>query len=266
MEEALKESEVKLLDILENKLNRARASMSFHEKLVRAYFNYAYNLAYDFTTARFNGYQKLQRRCVSKLKFRDDDKVLCVGLGTGNEVLPILQRNRDVKIVGVDYSKTALRKAYNKALVWGKEIEVLIMDARRLEFTARSFDEVLCLHVMDFIEDKRQVTEEVLRVLKDGGRFVITYPSGKEDLELGLNLLKDSITHKVNSGKHWGRALFESLVQLVMGIVYLPLLLRSKKRPYSRGELEAMFIGLTTQHFKIEEDPVYHDFIVYGRK
>jgi len=189
-----------------------------------------------------------------------------VGLGTGNEVLHILQTNRNVKIVGIDYSKTALRKAYSKAFVWGKEIEVLMMDVRRLEFAAGSFNSVLCLHVMDFIGDKRQATEEVLRVLKDGGRFVITYPSGKEDLELGLNLLKDSIGHKVNSGKHRLRALFESLAQVVMGIVYLPLLLRRKKRPYSRDELEAMFAGLTTEHFQIEEDSVYHDFIVYGRK
>jgi len=189
-----------------------------------------------------------------------------VGVGTGNEVLHILQINRNVKIVGVDYSKTALRKAYSKAFVWGKEIEVLMMDVRRLEFAAGSFDSVLCLHVMDFIEDKSQATEEVFRVLKDGGRFVITYPSGKEDLELGLNLLRDSIGYKVNSGKHRVRALFESLAQVVMGIVYLPLFLRPRKRLYSRDELQAMFARLIARHFQIEEDPVYHDFIVYGRK
>lgn len=240
--------------------------MSFGEKLIRAYFDYAYNLAYDFTIARLNRYRKLQCTCIGKLGLKDDDKVLCVGLGTGNEVLHILQRNRNVRIVGVDYSKTALRKAYSKALRWGKEIEVLVMDARRLQFGTRSFDRVLCLHVMDFIEDKRQATEEVLRVLKDRGRFVITYPSGKEDLRLGVNLLRDSIGHKVDSGKHWGRAFFESLAQVVTGVVYLPLLLRPKKRPYSRDELEAMFIGLGIEHFQIEEDPVYHDFIVYGRK
>lgn len=240
--------------------------MGFGDKLTRAYFDNAYNLAYDFTIARLNRYRKLQGVCVSKLEFKDGDKVICVGLGTGNEVVHILQRNRNVKIVGVDYSKTALRKAYSKAFVWGKEIEVLMMDVRRLEFAAGSFDSALCLHVMDFIEDKRQATEEVFRVLKDGGRFVITYPSGKEDLQLGLNLLRDSIGHKVNSGKHRVRALFESLAQVVMGIVYLPLLLRHKKRPYSRDELEVMLTDLGIAHFQIEEDTVYHDFIVYGRK
>lgn len=97
--------------------------MSFAEKLIQTYFDHFYNLAYDFTTARLNRYRELQIRCVSKLELRDDDKVLCVGLGTGNEVLHIFQINRNVKIVGVDYSKSALQKAYNKALVWGREIE-----------------------------------------------------------------------------------------------------------------------------------------------
>lgn len=140
------------------------------------------------------------------------------------------------------------------------------MDARHLEFASGSFDRVLCLHVMDFIQDKRETTEEVLRVLKDGGRFLITYPSGKENLKLGLNLLRDSISHEVDSGKRLVRAFFESLAKVLMGIIYLPLLLRPKKRLYSRDELQAMFIGLTAGHFQIEEDPIYHDFIVYGRK
>ena len=132
--------------------------MSFTEKLIRVYFNFVYNPVYDFTTARLNRYRRLQRTCVGKLEFRDNDAVLCVGLGTGNEIFYILQMNRNVNIVGVDYSNTALQKAYKKASGLGKEIEVLTMDARRLEFAAESFDKVLCLHVMDFVEDNRDVT------------------------------------------------------------------------------------------------------------
>jgi len=240
--------------------------MTFAEKLIRAYFDFAYNLAYDFTTARLNRYQKLQSTCVSKLGLEDGDNILCVGVGTGNEVLHILQIDRNVKIVGVDYSKTAPQKAYRKALARGKEIDVLIMDVRRLEFAAESFDKVLCLHVMDFIDDNKEATKEVLRVLKHGGQFVITYPSGKEGPRLGVNLLTDSVRQGMDSGKPRIRALSESLAQMLVGIVYLPLLFRPKRRSYLRSELEAMFSKLTTGDFQIEEDPVYQDFIVYGRK
>ncbi len=107
-------------------------SVSITGRLVQTYFNLAYNRVYDFTTARLSRYDRLQRTCIGKLELKDNDKVLCVGLGTGNEVPKILQRNRNVAIVGVDYSKTALGKAYEKARRWGKEIEVLFMDAHCL--------------------------------------------------------------------------------------------------------------------------------------
>ncbi len=52
-----------------------------------------------------------------------------------------------------------------------------------------------------------------------------------------------------------------------MGFVYLPqLIFRPKKRVYSRRELKAMIAQLTDGGFQIEEEPVYQDFIVYGRK
>ena len=240
--------------------------MSFTWKLMKAYFNFAYNPVYDFTTGRLNLYRKLQERCVGKLEFEDNDRVLCVGLGTGNEISHVLEMNRNVNIVGVDYSYTALRKAYKKALAWGKEIEVLAMDARRLEFTTGSFDKVLCIHVMDFVEENEKVTDEILRVLKNGGQFVITYPSDKEGASLGLNILKDIIRHNSNSGKPRAIAFSKSLVQMLAGTVYLPLFLRPKKISYSRHELQTMITELTTGVFQIEEDPVYQDFIVYGRK
>ena len=241
-------------------------SMSFARKLMQAYFDVAYNRIYDVTTGKLNCYLELQRRSVGKLEFQNDDRVLCVGVGTGNEILHILETNRNVKIVGIDYSNTALQKAYHKAARLGKEIEVWNMDARCLELATASFDKVLCLHVMDFVEQGGEVTGEILRVLKQGGQFVITYPSDREGPGLGINLLKDNVRHNIDSGKHPIRAVSESLAQMLVGIVYLPLLFRPKRKSYSRRELEAMFSGLITGSLHVEEYPVYQDFIVYGEK
>ena len=240
--------------------------MNLGSRMMQAYFNYAYNPVYDFTTARLNRYRRLQERCVGKLELEDNDRVLCVGLGTGNEIFHILEMNRNVSIVGVDYSHTALQKAYKKALALGKRIEVLTMDARNLEFAAGNFDKAICLHVMDFVEENEKVTGEIIRVLKDGGQFVITYPSHKEDANLGLNLLKDSVRHSISSGKHRIRVFLELLAQILVGVVYLPLLFRPRRKAYSRSELEAMITQLTAGDFEIEDDPVYQDFIVYGKK
>jgi len=240
--------------------------MEMNMKLMQVYFDYAYNPVYDFTTGRLNRYRQLQERCVSKLNLKNNDRVLCVGVGTGNEILHILKMNTNVNIVGVDFSHTALWKAQKKALELGKEIKLLNMDARLLQFPAGTFDKVLCIHVMDFVEDNETVTSEIFRVLKNGGQFVITYPSEKEGLKLGCNLLRDWIRGQLGSRKHPTRASLQLIAQMVMGIGYLPLLFRPQRKSYSRSQLEAMITQLTAGAFHIEEDSVYQDFIVHGQK
>ena len=59
--------------------------MNIKGKMMQAYFNYAYNAVYDLTTGRLNRYHWLQKRCVDKLGLHDNDRILCVGVGTGNE-------------------------------------------------------------------------------------------------------------------------------------------------------------------------------------
>ncbi len=233
---------------------------------MKAYFNYAYNPVYDLTTGRLSCYRQLQARSVGKLEFKDKDRILCLGLGTGNEILHILKMNRNASITGVDYSSKALRKACRKARAWGKEIEVFTMDARCLEFANGSFDKVLCIHVMDFVEDNEQVTSEILRVLKDGGQFVITYPSQKEGMSFGLNLWRDIIRNNPYTGRPRAMVLLKSMAQMLAGTIYLPLFLRPRKISYSHNELQMMITRLTAGDFQIEEDPVYQDYIVYGRK
>ncbi|TET41722.1 MAG: methyltransferase domain-containing protein, partial [Dehalococcoidia bacterium] len=140
------------------------------------------------------------------------------------------------------------------------------MDAQHLEFPAGTFNKVLCLHVMDFVEDNWQATSEIFRVLKDGGQFVITYPSDKDGLNLGRNLLRDAVRTELSTGKHRNKAILGLIAHILTGFVYLPLILRTKKRAYTRRELRALIAHSTNGGFKIDEDPVYQDFIVYGRK
>lgn len=233
---------------------------------MRAYFDFVYNPVYDFTTAQRSLFQTLQTKCINKFtQFNDGDTVLCAGVGTGNEIINILKRNSKVSIVGVDYSGTALRKARKKALSIGESINVLNMDIRSLEFVTGSFDKVLCIHVMDFVQDDKKATGEITRVLKRGGEFVITYPSEKENSELGINLLKDSLHQNLGVGNRI-KGISRFLAQTVMSTVYLPLLLRSKKKCYSSEELQKMFVNLVDGDFQIEAYPIYQDFIVYGRK
>ena len=242
--------------------------MKLAEKLVQAYFDSVYNVAYDFTTARLSRFRKLQTRCVAKLSLKEGDRILCVGLGTGNEISHILGVNKDVEVTGVDYSKTALKKALQKAEKLGKKIDLRLMDARHLEFTSGSFDKVLCIHVMDFVgdnKDKEKATREILRVLKNGGQFVITYPSGGEE-KLGRSLVRDIIRDKLDSGRHPFIAFWGLVGQMLTGLVYLPLLTRPKRSFHSRQKLESVISQLTRGDFQVEEYSIYQDLIAFGER
>jgi ubiquinone/menaquinone biosynthesis C-methylase UbiE len=236
--------------------------MGIGKKLTAAYFDLVYNPAYDFTTAQTISYRRLQRECIDKFEFKPNVRLLCIGVGTGNEILPILERNRQVEIVGIDTSPRALNRAYCKAARQGKEVKLLRMDAAKLEFEDESFDKAFCFHVMEFVADTRRVTEEILRVLKRGGQFVLTYPSAREGLGLGINMLKESLHQDSSSFK----AFFKFFPKFAAGVVYLPLLFRGNRRSYSPLELEAMFAELNLADFHLEEDAIYQDFIVYGIK
>jgi len=246
-------------------MRRHRITKPGDRNLLRTYFDLVYNPVYDLVTAQSTPYGRLQNMCVEKFEFHDGDRVLCAGVGTGNEVIQVLDIDQKINIVGVDYSDSALNKAYKKALACGKKIDILHMDIQRLEFTTGSFDKVLCLHVMDWVEDDSRATTEIMRVLKNEGQFVITYPSDKENLSLGFNILRDTVRHNGHSGK---LSMFYSVFAsaFIGGIVYLPLLFRAKRKSYSRIELETVFSRLTDGKYQIEEYPIYNDFIVYGRK
>lgn len=240
--------------------------MNLTGKLIQSYFNLAYNQVYDATTARISYYRTLQQKCISKLEFQDGDMVLCVGIGTGNEINCILEENGNVNIVGVDYSATALKKAHQKALRLGKEIQVAIMDVQQMQFATESFDKVVCLHVMDFVQDPEITTGEIIRVLKDGGQFVVTYPSRGENFRLASNLLKEGIRHDASWWQSRAKVFREILSLIATSFVYLPLFTRSGKKSYNNDELHGLVAGLASIHFQVEEDPIYHDFIVYGHK
>ena len=152
-----------------------------------------------------------------------------------------------------------------KALSLGVTVEVLIMDVRELKFPTGSFDKAICLHVTDFLDGDDQATAEIMRVLKRGGEFVITYPSEKDGSQLGINLLKDSFRKNMSSGNGL-KGVSRFLAQILAGTAYLPLLLRTKKRKYSNEELQNMFAKLVNGSLSIDSYPMYQDFIVYGRK
>lgn len=232
---------------------------------MKFYFDYFYNPVYDFIVTQLSPYQRLQRACIEKLELTEGDKTLCAGVGTGNEVIRILETSPHISITGIDSSKTALQKTQKKAQKQGETVDTRLMDIQNMEFAEGHFDKVLCVHVTDFVQDRTKASNELIRVLKPGGKFAVTFPSGKEDLSFGAHVVGDAIQAHIKA-KNFGKVFLVMVSTLVATFIYIPFLFRKERRYYKRTDVEDLFSKLAINNFKIDDFPVYNDFIVYGTK
>jgi ubiquinone/menaquinone biosynthesis C-methylase UbiE len=139
------------------------------------------------------------------------------------------------------------------------------MDAHNLAFDDRSFDKVFSHYLMGFLGDDRKAFQEMLRVLKRGGQYVITFPSGS-----GSRVLSEigrSILRNLRSGR-FRYATVELLAIIGAAIVNVPIAfwVRPKRGFYSYEDLEGMLAELEPGDYEIEKDDVYQNLIACGRK
>ncbi len=103
-------------------------------------------------------------------------KVLDVATGTGDVILSLFEKNRNVfQAVGVDMSEKMLeigrRKMHENHL--DKVVEMRLGDAAKLPFEDDQFDAVTIAFGIRNVYDVDQALQEMLRVLKPGGRALI---------------------------------------------------------------------------------------------
>lgn len=102
---------------------------------------------------------------------RPDDDALDLGCGDGSHSGPWLSAHAR-SYVGVDVSRTGVALAREKGL----DARV-IEDAAALPFDDASFDVVVCIEVLEHLLDPLGAAQAARRVLRPGGRFVVTVPN-----------------------------------------------------------------------------------------
>jgi ubiquinone/menaquinone biosynthesis C-methylase UbiE len=97
--------------------------------------------------------------------------VLDVGCGTGNFSIKLAKMG--LKVTGIDVSDNMLKVAENKAKAEGLNIDFFNMDAHDMRFKDNSFDGVISMAVIEFIDKPERTLKEMFRVVKKGGRILI---------------------------------------------------------------------------------------------
>lgn len=142
---------------------------------------------YDFFSNFYdNSLEKLyfgsRKRAVELLDLKDGNTVLDVACGTGANFKHIMLANRSIQLFGTDYSEGMLRRAQELVSKNGwSGIRLFQADARALNPSTlpkltdgvAAFDRVICVLGLSVIPDWEMVMENMLAVLKPGGRVVI---------------------------------------------------------------------------------------------
>jgi 2-polyprenyl-3-methyl-5-hydroxy-6-metoxy-1,4-benzoquinol methylase len=100
--------------------------------------------------------------------------VLEIGCGRGDFAITVARANPLAHITAIDFSKVAINIAKEKSRNAGVEIYFEVGDAANLPFAESSFDQVISCECLEHVRRPARMAEEMARVLKDGGDFLLT--------------------------------------------------------------------------------------------
>jgi len=123
-----------------------------------------------------------------------DDVVLDVACGSGNATIPAAKTGATT--TGLDITPELLEAGKMAAAEAGVEIEWIVGDAQDLPFDDASFDVVTSVFGCMFAPDHRRTAEELARVLKPGGRFLLVVRTPGWPMFAAINLLSLALTRR----------------------------------------------------------------------
>lgn len=103
--------------------------------------------------------------------FKKNENVLDLGAGTGNYSIWLAEKG--LKVTALDQSTEMLDIAKEKAKEKNLELNWQVSDAQSIPFASETFDAVVSVTAIEFMENPKEVLKEALRVLKPNGRIVI---------------------------------------------------------------------------------------------
>ncbi len=160
------------------------------------------------------------KKILKELGSINNKKVLDIGCEAGYVSLKILEKKPSA-IYAIDICEEALEEFKKKLKNKRFDTEIIIKKAfmQNLPFKDNFFDAVVCTEVIEHAPQLEKSLEEVKRVLKKGGKFIVTFPNEKlrkkvyfivklmginTDVEKDVTLFEYSLKEIVNKlGKHF---------------------------------------------------------------
>lgn len=112
---------------------------------------------------------------IKTLLIEDDEDILEIGHGNAGHLKMILDKAKNIRYTGIDISETM----HNEARKLNKEFEIqadfVLYEGKKLPFQDKTFDKIFTVNTVYFWEEPVAFLNEIYRVLRDSGTFVLTF-------------------------------------------------------------------------------------------
>ncbi len=183
-------------------------------------------------------YQDLMNKLEEDLNLTSDDIVLDVGSGTGNLMIKI--KNKCKEIIGIDYSKAGIRIHKMK----DPTAKVVLHDiTKKFPFPDNHFSKIVSNNTIYTLSKNQQITTllELYRIIKPGGKIVIS------NVKKGYSPLKIYFTHIIENIKREG---FSKTIFLMIKMIIPTLKMFYYNRKIKKSGLVDLYHFLTKEEQK----------------
>jgi ubiquinone/menaquinone biosynthesis C-methylase UbiE len=112
---------------------------------------------------------------IKTLLIEDDETVLEIGHGNAAHVKSILNKAQNIKYTGIDISETMHNEAKRLNEEFKNQADFVLYEGIKLPFEDKIFDKIFTVNTVYFWEQPIEYLNEIYRVLKDNGTFVLTF-------------------------------------------------------------------------------------------
>ncbi len=118
--------------------------------------------------------QQVALSWIDALALRNGSRILEVGCGAGTAAVELAKRGH--RVYALDRSRAMVHRTRDHAAASdvGALVSPLVGDAHRLMFPAGTFDLVIAIGVLSWLQTPEAVIDEMARVVRSGGHVVVT--------------------------------------------------------------------------------------------
>ena len=117
----------------------------------------------------------MTKETIKALHLTDNDEVLELGHGNAGHLSYLLDFAENINYTGLEISETMKTEAENINQKYISQAKFHLYDGNKIPFEKESFDKIMTVNTIYFWRNPVEFFNEIYRVLKNNGSFVLTF-------------------------------------------------------------------------------------------